>query len=90
MSSFLLLSCLPPISLPSLPVCILLSQPIIHFCWHTPLSRTPSSCFTIGWVRSQNMEYKFVELLSCAFVAADEELVRAQVGVAGLPASPQM
>lgn len=29
---------------------------------------------------AQNMEYKFVELLSCRFFASSEEVVRAQVG----------
>lgn len=33
---------------------------------------------------TQNMEYKFLELLSCAFVASPEDMVRAQVGASSV------
>lgn len=33
----------------------------------------------VNWPE-QNMEYKFVELLSCRFFASPEDMVRAQVG----------
>jgi hypothetical protein len=43
---------------------------------HQPSTATAPAAATAA----QNMEYKFVELLSCRFMASSEEVVRAQVG----------
>jgi hypothetical protein len=54
--------------------------------------QTPGKSWTpallVVLLTSQNMEYKFVELLSCRFMASSEEVVRAQVGgcVGSIPA----